>query len=110
MGQVETDEIYVGVDRRGAHFVFPVQAKGGNDRLGIPQIEQDFAVCAHKFPALKCRSIAAQFTEGNLIALFEFEESDKGVRLLTEKHYRLVPPEEMTAEDLRNYSLRSFTE
>jgi hypothetical protein len=25
-GQVETDEIYVGVDRRGAHYVFPVQA------------------------------------------------------------------------------------
>lgn len=27
--QVETDEIYVGIDRHGAHHVFPVQAKGG---------------------------------------------------------------------------------
>ena len=29
MGQVETDEIYVGVDRSGSHYVVPVQAKGG---------------------------------------------------------------------------------
>lgn len=28
IGQVETDEIYVGVDREGRHYVFPVQAKG----------------------------------------------------------------------------------
>ncbi len=48
MGQVETDEIYVGIDKRGAHHVFPVQAKGGTDRLSIVQIEQDIALCKHK--------------------------------------------------------------
>lgn len=37
IGQVETDEIYIGLDRRGVHYVFPIQAKGGNDRLGIVQ-------------------------------------------------------------------------
>ena len=53
LGQVETDEIYIGVDRRGAQYVFPVQAKGGtNDQVGIVQIEQDFALCKAKFPAL----------------------------------------------------------
>ena len=61
MGQVETDEIYVGIDRRGVHYVFPVQAKGGRDKLSIVQIEQDFALCNHKFPGLVCRPIAAQF-------------------------------------------------
>lgn len=35
IGQVETDEVYVGVDRRGAHYVFPVQAKGGTDTISI---------------------------------------------------------------------------
>ena len=70
MGQVETDEIYVGIDQRGAQYVFPVQAKGGTDQLGIVQIEQDFALCAVKFPDLICRPIAAQFIEGNSIALF----------------------------------------
>jgi hypothetical protein len=52
LGQVETDEIYVGVDKKGAHYVFPIQAKGGGDKLNIVQIEQDFAVCENKFPDL----------------------------------------------------------
>ncbi|MBN2211771.1 MAG: hypothetical protein JW709_10295 [Sedimentisphaerales bacterium] len=106
MGQVETDEIYVGVDQRGAQYVFPVQAKGGTDQLGIVQIEQDFALCATKFPQLICRPVAAQFMEDNLIALFAFEESENGVAISDEKHYRLVPPEQMTDEDLANYRNR----
>jgi hypothetical protein len=106
MGQVETDEIYVGIDRRGAHYVFPVQAKGGRDRQNIVQIEQDFAVCALKFPSLICRAIGAQFMQDNVIALFEFEESQSGIVLVSEKHYRLVPPDELTAEDLNAYRER----
>ena len=46
VGQIETDELYVGVDKKGAHFIFPIQAKGGSDQLNIVQIEQDFEVCA----------------------------------------------------------------
>jgi hypothetical protein len=107
MGQVETDDIYVGVDRRGAHFAFPVQAKGGTDRLSVIQIEQDFAVCAAKFPNLVARPIAAQFMGQNLIALFEFEQTvDNDVRIASEKHYRLVPPDQLTAEDLAIYHQR----
>jgi hypothetical protein len=106
MGQVETDEIYVGVDRRGAHYVFPVQAKGGRDRQNIVQIEQDFAVCAVKFPQLICRAIGTQFMQDDLIALFEFEQSQNGIALVSEKHYRLVPPDELTLEDLSAYRER----
>jgi len=106
MGQVETDEIYVGVDKKGAHYVFPIQAKGGTDRLSIVQIEQDAAVCAHKFHSLICRPIAAQFMEGGVIALFEFEESEEGLGITAEKHYKLVPPEEVTEADLENYRSR----
>ena len=72
LGQVETDELYVGLDRKGAHYIIPVQAKGGRDKLNIVQIEQDMLLCEAKFPNLLCRSIAAQFMENNLIALFEF--------------------------------------
>jgi hypothetical protein len=38
IGQVETDEIYVGIDKRGVHFVLPVQAKGATERIGAVQI------------------------------------------------------------------------
>ncbi|MHC1725665.1 MAG: endonuclease [Syntrophobacteraceae bacterium] len=106
MGQVETDEIYVGVDKRGAHYVFPVQAKGGTDKLNIIQIEQDFAVCAEKFPNLICYAVASQFMRDNLIALFMFESGENGVALIDEKHYRLVPPKEISQEDLLTYSSR----
>ncbi len=104
MGQVETDEIYVGLDKQGVHFVVPVQAKGGSDRLGIVQIEQDFGVCENKFPLLVCRPVAAQFMQDGTICLFEFTQSEDGVGIASEKHYRLVPPEEVTDSDLDGYS------
>jgi hypothetical protein len=106
IGQVETDEVYVGVDRHGAHYVVPVQAKGGKDRLSVVQIEQDVAVCATKFKEAICRPLGAQFIQSDLIALFEFETTSEGVRVRAERHYHLVPPEELTEEDLRLYRLQ----
>jgi len=107
MGQVETDEIYIGIDKRGVHYVLPVQAKGGSDKLGIVQIEQDFAICTEKFPELVCRSIAAQFMDDNLIALFEFESTQNKVSIVHEKHYRLVNPDDLSADELKTYQNRS---
>ncbi len=106
LGQIETDEIYIGVDKKGAHYVFPVQAKGGKDRLNVVQIEQDMAMCANKFQLLICRAIGAQFMEDDLIALFEFEEGKQGIMIVSEKHYRLVPGEEVTEADLKSYRER----
>ena len=103
MGQVETDEIYVGTDKRGAQYVFPVQAKGGDDQVGIVQIEQDFALCASKFPRLICRPVAAQSMEGDLIALFSFDADGQEIAILDEKHYRLVDPGKMTEDDINRY-------
>lgn len=107
MGQVETDELYVGLDKKGSHYIFPIQAKGGTNKLNVVQMEQDFAVCAHKFPGLICRPIGAQFMGGGVIALFEFEQSNGTVSISSEKHYKLVPPEEVTEADLKNYLQRT---
>ncbi len=104
IGQIETDELYIGVDRGGAHYVFPVQAKGGNDKLSVVQVRQDMALCSQKFPSLICRPIGAQFMKESVIALIEFEDGDKGVRIASEKHYRLVPPEDISPELLKKYS------
>ena len=106
MGQVETDEVYVGVDRRGAHYVFPLQAKGGRDVLSVVQIEQDIAMCSDKFPDLICRPLAAQFLAGEVIAMFELTDTDEGVVVVSEKHYRLVPPSDLTPEELLSYRRR----
>ncbi|MCK6585424.1 MAG: hypothetical protein L6Q49_20170 [Anaerolineales bacterium] len=104
--QVETDEIYIGLDKRGVHYVIPVQAKGGRDKIGVVQIEQDFELCDIKFPHLVCRPIAAQFIDKNLIALFEFEQSKDGIKVTSEKHYRLVKPDELSPEELEGYLVR----
>lgn len=103
MGQVETDELYVGIDRWGAHYVFPVQAKGPRDRVGIVQIEQDIGLCADKFPGLICRPIAAQAMDDELIALFEFVQTESGIALSKEMHYRLVPRSDLSPQDLQTY-------
>ncbi|MBE7557989.1 endonuclease [bacterium] len=103
VGQIETDEIYVGLDRRGAHYVFPVQAKGGRDRLTMVQIQQDFAMCRHKFPHLICRPLGALFMADEVIALFEFVETPEGIRIARESHYRLAPPEQLSDEELLQY-------
>lgn len=50
IGQVETDEIYIGVDKKGSHYALPVQAKSGSEKIGVVQIEQDFALCQEKLP------------------------------------------------------------
>lgn len=106
-GQVETDEIYVGVDKKGAHYVFPVQAKSGSDEISIVQIEQDIALCQEKFSALECRSIAAQFMHNNVIALFEFGfDDEEGIVKLSERHYKLVPREDLSNDELRQYRER----
>ena len=104
--QVETDEIYIGLDKRGVHYILPVQGKGGKDKIGIVQIEQDFDMCSAKFPNLICRAIAAQFIAGELIALFEFENTSSGIKVSAEKHYRLVKSEDLSQEELVSYQNR----
>jgi len=109
LGQTETDEVYVAVDRRGDHYVVPVQAKGGRDRIGIVQIEQDIAMCAARFPGLKCVPVAAQFLgarEDRVVALFAFEQSGQEIGVLQERHYKLVPKSDLTSEELAQYAAR----
>lgn len=106
MGQVETDEIYIGIDKRGAHYILPIQAKGRTDRIGIVQIEQDMAVCEGKYPNLICRPLAAQFMQNGVIAMFEFEQGEDEIRVSAERHYRLVRPDELSAEELDLYRAR----
>jgi len=44
--------------------------------------------------------------EDNLIALFEFEQTIEGIKVSSEKHYRLVKPNELSPEELQSYSVR----
>lgn len=103
IGQIEIDELYVGLDRHGCQYVVPVQAKGGNDKHGRQQTEQDLACCAEKFPNLVCRAVSAQFITRSKIAMFELALQDDEIRIVSEEHYELTPAAAITEEDLRIY-------
>jgi hypothetical protein len=109
IGQIEIDELYVGVNRRGAHFVVPVQAKTANDRVGIVQVWQDMQLCrAHdKFKHMVARPVGAQVfedAEGNeVIALFELQVDGYDLALVEEMQYRLVPWNTIEKAELDEY-------
>lgn len=107
MGQIEIDEVYVGLNRNGAQFVIPVQAKGGTDKLSPVQTAQDIACCKAKFPDLGCRPVSAQFMDEDVIALFELTQQGDRVLIVEERHYRLVKNDEIDAETRRQYSERA---
>lgn len=106
IGQVETDELYVGLDRRGVQYAIPVQAKGARDQIGQVQIEQDIALCREKFPELLCIPIAAKFIRPDLIALFAFESAEGGIAIASERHYHLVDADNLSSEELLTYRTR----
>jgi len=103
VGQIEIDEIYVGIDQVGCHYVIPVQAKGGNDQLSVVQTKQDILCCTEKYPDLITRAISTQFMEDDLIAIFELTVQDEQVKLVSEKHYQLVPSADISSKDLTLY-------
>jgi hypothetical protein len=105
-GQIEIDELYVGVDSRGAQFIVPVQAKGGNDKLGVIQTIQDTTFCqtveryAHCVP----RTVSAQFMSGDVIAMFELSFDGDDVSIVREQHYKLVGSDEISVGELQSYA------
>lgn len=103
VGQIEIDELYVGLDKRGCHYVIPVQAKGGKDQIGIVQTSQDIRFVTDKFPGLRCRAIAVQFMGQHVVALFELTLQDDEIKVVEERHYRLVPAKDLDRDAIRDY-------
>ncbi len=73
----------------------------------INQIFHPLAFAAEKFPDMRCRSIAAQFMPGEIIALFELTLDDSQVKVVEERHYKLVPANELDKEAIRSYRTSS---
>lgn len=103
VGQIEIDELYVGVDKRGQHYMIPVQAKAGKDEIGVVQVTQDIMFVEQKFPGMRCRAIATQFMADKTVAMFSLLLQEGEVRIEDERHYRLVPHDRITRADVTNY-------
>lgn len=103
IGQIEIDELYVGLDKRGCHYVIPVQAKGGKDQIGVVQTTQDIRFVEQKFPGLRCRAISAQFMADDVVALFELTLQENQVRVVEERHYKLLPADRIDCTAIADY-------
>lgn len=104
-GQIEIDELYIGLDSKGAQYIVPVQAKGGDDKLGVIQTIQDTIFCQSNDRYKQCisRPVSAQFMERDVIAMFELAFDGDEVSIVQEKHYKLVEASDISAADLKSY-------
>jgi hypothetical protein len=111
IGQIEIDELYVGANRQGEHYIIPVQVKRERDRLGVSQLLQDLEYCARMHPEMEARAIGAQMMrykedggDYDRIVLFEFkcQDLDDDVRIskVAERHFVLLPHTKITKDDL----------
>ena len=103
IGQIEIDELYLGIDRNGCHYAIPVQAKGGKDQISVVQTKQDIAWVQQKFPGMRCRAISAQFMSDERVAMFELALQDDTIKVVDEKHYKLVPASALDRQAILNY-------
>jgi hypothetical protein len=103
IGQIEIDELYIGLDKHGCHYVIPVQAKGGKDQIGVVQTTQDIRFVEQKFPGMRCRAISAKFMEGEVVALFELTLQGDRIKVVEERHYMLVPADRLDPAAIRSY-------
>lgn len=100
VGQIEVDELYVGVRNTGQQFIIPVQAKGGTDQIAATQVAQDLQLCRYAYPNLTPRLVAVQFTSDDVIAMFELVFDGDDLRKSDEKQYKLLPATSITPDDL----------
>ena len=49
------------------------------------------------------RAISAQFMTNERVAMFELAVQDEMVRVIEERHYKLLPARELDAEAIRSY-------
>lgn len=95
MGQVEVDDLYLGVDKDGGQYVIPIEAKTADEPLGVAQIVFQNAFAQQKYPMLKLRSVAVKSWHDKTLFFLELNRSvdPNKVEVIEYRRYRLVREE-----------------
>jgi len=93
-GQVETDDLYVGLNTEGQQFVVPIEAKSSKDRLNKTQIVHLVNFAVERYPKLILRPVGIQEMADGSLVLIEFTPGDH--------------PDRIKIKHLRRYSLVQF--
>jgi len=102
-GQIEVDEMYVGVDKNGRQYFMPLEAKGISGDLSVIQIGQNIACGKKQFSKLILRPLGAKFLPDDAIAIFLFNTTDRWdeIQKVDEQRYKLVPAEDIPAAQIK---------
>lgn len=107
IGQIEIDEIYLGVSKKGAHYVIPCQAKSPGDRFGIVQVMQDIEFSKARYPDAICKPIALQFLTNSDLAILELSVETVDdifkISVVDERHYQLTTKDGIGDADIAAY-------
>lgn len=107
IGQIEIDEIYLGISKKGAHYVIPCQAKSPGDKFGIVQFMQDIEFCKNRYPEAICKPIALQFLSNSDLAILELSVETVNdiykLSVVDERHYQLTSKDGIADADIAAY-------
>jgi len=93
-GQVEIDDLYIGIDDEGNEYIIPTEAKSPDerDKLGWFQVANLVKYAGEYFPNLICRPIAVKPFERNIVCLMEFDANSdyEKIAIKNIKVYKLI--------------------
>jgi hypothetical protein len=91
-GQVEIDDLYVGLDVDGRQYVVPIEAKGRKDHISKTQIVQNIAFARERYPKLIIRPVGIQEIHDKEIVAIEFTpgKTPDTIKIKEMRRYKLV--------------------
>jgi hypothetical protein len=103
-GQVEIDDLYVGLNSVGKQFVMPIEAKSANDHLSRTQIFQGIEFAQARYPKLVLRPVGIQEMKDGSLVLIEFtpESHPNKIKILGLRRYKLVPMSDVPLDELQS--------
>jgi len=103
-GQVEIDDLYVGLNSGGKQFVVPIEAKSKKDHLSKTQIQQGIDFAQERYPKLILRPIGIQELKDDSLILIEFTSGSHPdeIKIVEMRRYKLVPMSEIPLDELQS--------
>jgi len=103
-GQVEIDDLYVGLNSGGKQFVVPIEAKSAKDHLSKTQIQQAVDFAQERYPKLILRPVGIQELKDESLILIEFTSGSHPdeIKIVEMRRYKLVPISEVPLDELQS--------
>jgi len=103
-GQVEIDDLYVGLNSGGKQFIVPIEAKSAKDHLSKTQIQQAIDFAGERYPKLILRPVGIQEMKDESLVLIEFTSGSHPdeITIVEMRRYKLLPMSEVPLDELQS--------